>query len=123
MNKLLILPLLLLVSACASVGNSDFANSDKARKVIIANITSPEQLVAEYGQPQQIFTKNGEQVYEYRHISVTGIPDGEYTTGARHYKLDYVYVYFDEGILTRVENISRRGKYPPEDIFAPYLKQ
>ena len=123
MNKSFALTFLFLISGCASIGNSDFSNSAQARKYIDSNITSPEQLIAKYGQPQQIYTKDGQQVYEYRYISVTGIPNGEYTTGARHYNLDYVYVYFDEDILTRVDNVSRHGKYPPEDIFAPYLKQ
>ena len=123
MNKIITFSLFLLLTACASVGNSDFANSDKTRKYIAANITSPEELAAKYGEPQQIFTKDGQQIYEYSYISVTGIPDGEYTTGAKHYKLNYVYVYFDEGILTKVETISRHGKYPPEDVFEAYLKQ
>lgn len=122
MNKNFTLILSLLVAGCASVGNSAFSNSEQARKYIDGNITSPEELIAKYGQPQQIFTKDGQQVYEYRYISVTNIPNGEHGTMTGHYNLDYIYAYFDEGILTRVDNVSRHGRYPPEDIFTPYLK-
>ena len=121
MKKCLLFTLLFL-AGCAEIGNPKIGNTDQVRRYISANISTPEALVARYGQPQQIFTRNGQQIYEYSHIKVTGMPDDEYSTGAQHYRSDYIYVYFDDGILTKVENISRRGRYPPEDVFAPYLK-
>ena len=96
---------LALCSGCASYGNAVFANSAKVRKDIAESISSPEELVAKYGEPEQIFSHNGQQVY---------------ADGAKHYQIDYIYVYFDDQILTQVENISRRGPFPPEDIFSVY---
>lgn len=116
-NKKIALFLLLFCTGCASYGNRRFADSQKARMEIAENVSTPEELVEKYGQPEQIFTKDGQQVYEYRYISVKGFPEEEYATGAKHYDMGYVYVYFDEQILTQVENISRRGPFPPEDIF------
>ena len=121
MKKLLLL-MILFVAGCAEIGNTKLGNSDQVRRYILSNISTPEELVTRYGEPQQIFDRDGQQVYEYVHIKVMGFPDDEYSAGARHYRSDYVYVYFDEGILTKVENISHRGRYPPEDVFAPYLK-
>lgn len=119
-SKKSILCLIVLCTGCASYGNSRFADSQKMRGEIAKNISSPEQLVEKYGQPEQIFMKDGQQVYEYRYISVNGFPEEEYTDGAKHYNMSYVYVYFDEQILTQVENITRRGPFPPEDVFAPF---
>lgn len=120
MNKKAVLFLLLLCTACASYGNPRCADSQQMRKEIAADISSPEELVERYGQPEQIFTKDGQQVYEYRYISVSGFPEEDYADGAKHYDMSHVYVYFDEQILTQVENISRRGPFPPEDVFAPF---
>mgnify|MGYP004541197673 FL=1 len=111
---------LALCSGCASYGNAVFANSSKVRKDIAESISSPEELVAKYGEPEQIFSHNGQQVYEYRYVAVSGFPEEEYADGAKHYQIDYIYVYFDDQILTQVENISRRGPFPPEDIFSVY---
>lgn len=121
MNKLAYI-FLLLLGGCVAIGNQKLSNSEQVRKDIYEHIASPEDLVAEYGEPQQIFMHEGQQVYEYRYIRVTGLPDDEYSGKSQHYNLDYIYIYFDEGILTKVENISRRGKYPPDNVFAPYLK-
>lgn len=120
MNKKAVLFLLLLCTACASYGNPQCADSQQMRKEIAAGISSPEELVERYGQPEQIFSKDGQQVYEYRYISVSGFPEEDYADGAEHYAMSHVYVYFDEQILTQVENISRRGPFPPEDVFAPF---
>lgn len=120
MNKKNVLFLLFLCTACASYGNPRFADSQKMRKEIAGSISSPEELVERYGRPEQIFTKDGQQVYEYRYISVSGFPEEDYADGAEHYDMNHVYVYFDEQILTQVENISRRGSFPPEDVFAPF---
>ncbi|MBQ8785656.1 MAG: hypothetical protein IJZ59_06425 [Alphaproteobacteria bacterium] len=123
MNKIFAL-LLLFVSACShSYGNVQIANVIQVQKDISGNISTPEELIQRYGEPQQIFTKDGQQVYEYRYISVSGIPDEEYSTGAQHYDIRYIYVYFDNQILTRVENIARRGAFPPENVFEPFLKK
>ncbi len=119
-NKKIVLFFLLFCAGCASYGNRRFSDSQKARMEIAENVSTPEELVEKYGQPEQIFTKNGQQVYEYRYISVSGCPEEEYTTGAKHYDMNYVYVYFDEQILTQVENISRRGPFPPEDVFRAF---
>ena len=122
MNKCSVILVLLLLTGCASIGTLELADSDRVRKYIADNIAVPEELVAKYGEPEQIFTKDNLQVYEYRRIQVSGFPDDKYSVGARHYHLDYVYVYFDDGILVQVENISRQGRYPPVDVFKRYLK-
>ena len=123
MNKIFAL-LLLFVSACShSHGNVQIANVIQVQKDISGNISTPEELIQQYGEPQQIFTKDGQQVYEYRYITVSGIPDEEYSTGAQHYDIRYIYVYFDNRILTRVDNIVRRGAFPPEDVFEPFIKK
>ncbi len=123
MNKVFAL-LLLFLSACShSYGTAEIANVVQVQKDISGNISTPEELIQQYGEPQQIFTKDEQQVYEYRYITVSGIPDEEYSTGAQHYDIRYIYVYFDNQILTRVENIVRRGAFPPENVFEPFIKK
>ncbi len=119
-SKITVLCFLLLCTGCASYGNARFADSQKIRMEIAENISSSEELIEKYGEPEQIFTKDGQQVYEYRYISVSGFPEEEYADGAKHYAISHVYVYFDENILTQVENITRRGPFPPEDVFAVF---
>lgn len=122
-NKLVTFTILsFFCTGCATYGNSLLSNSEAVRKDIAEHISSPEELVAKYGYPEQIFSRDGQQVYEYRRISVSGFPEEDYVDGAEHYKIDYVYVYFDDQILTQVENISRRGPFPPEDVFASFRK-
>ena len=123
MNRVFVF-LLLLLSACShSYGTAKIANVVQVQKDISGNISTPEELIQQYGEPQQIFTKDEQQVYEYRYITVSGIPDEEYSTGAQHYDIRYIYVYFDNRILTRVDNIARRGAFPPEDVFEPFIKK
>ena len=123
MNKLFVI-LILFLSACShSYGTVKIVNVVQVQKDISGNISTPEELIQQYGEPQQIFTKDGQQVYEYRYITVSGIPDEEYSTGAQHYDIRYIYVYFDNKILTKVENIVRRGAFPPENVFKPFLEK
>jgi len=73
MKKILLLISIVLLSACsATIGNKEMKSSRSGISSQMKEIKNKSDLKAKFGSPYLIFSKDSNEVYEYRKISGQG---------------------------------------------------
>lgn len=122
MKKLSLLFLLAFLSACSTAGTSRISNIEEIKNDSALINTSKDDIVAKYGEPQNKFFKNGEEVYEYKYVKVYNNP-ASYPPliglffAPNRYSQKYVYFRFNKhNAVVGVDAYEKSGAYPPENI-------
>lgn len=122
MRKLSLLFLMALLSACSTAGTSRISNVEEIKNDAALINTSRDDIVAKYGEPQNKYVQDGQEVYEYKYVKVYNNP-ASYPPliglffAPNRYSQKYVYFRFDKhNAVVAVDAYEKSGAYPPENI-------